>query len=172
MIHKYAEDIVASCFEMDHGDEIFSYEKLADSVKVLTAERLVLDKDKYMSGKQADVVEQLYSDLIAFITNNFKDVPAEVINSFYHRALISIIDKNWTDHIDDMDKLRKAIGYMGMANMNPLNEYINRGFEMFQEMMKRIAETLVNNVMRVEFRRVEIPVGQAQQNKPKKRLAL
>ena len=57
--------------------------------------------------------------------------------------LLRVIDKKWPAHIDKMTKLREGIFFHQYANKNPLNQYKNDGFEMFNRMMENIAEEVV-----------------------------
>lgn len=57
---------------------------------------------------------------------------------------------NWPSHIDKMSKLRDGIHLRGYANVNPLVQYKNEGFEMFNQMMEKIANEVVVYTLKVE----------------------
>ena len=72
---------------------------------------------------------------------------------------ISIVDKLWTQHIDNMSKLKEGVRYMAYAQQDPLNTFINEGYKMFEEMASRIAldvtmYTLNMNIVRVDESKV------------------
>ena len=52
---------------------------------------------------------------------------------------ITIVDKYWTQHIDNMSKLKQGVNYMAYAQQDPLNAYINRGYELFEKMANNIS---------------------------------
>ncbi|MBR0401428.1 MAG: preprotein translocase subunit SecA [Lachnospiraceae bacterium] len=52
--------------------------------------------------------------------------------------LLRVVDNKWMNHIDDMDQLRQGIGLQAMAQKDPLVEYKNIGFDMFDEMNESI----------------------------------
>ena len=64
--------------------------------------------------------------------------------------LLRVIDKNWPAHIDKMTKLREGISLRQYANANPLNQYKNDGFNMFNKMMETIANQVVIHTLTVE----------------------
>ena len=64
--------------------------------------------------------------------------------------LLRVIDKNWPAHIDKMTKLRDGIFFRQYANSNPLNQYKNDGFEMFNQMMEKIADEVVLYTLKVQ----------------------
>ena len=64
--------------------------------------------------------------------------------------LLRVIDKNWPAHIDKMTKLRDGIFFRQYANANPLNQYKNDGFNMFNQMMETISEEVVLYTLKVQ----------------------
>ena len=64
--------------------------------------------------------------------------------------LLRVIDKNWPAHIDKMTKLREGISLRQYANANPLNQYKNDGFNMFNKMMEKIANQVVIYTLTVQ----------------------
>ena len=64
--------------------------------------------------------------------------------------LLRVIDKNWPAHIDKMTKLRDGIFFRQYANANPLNQYKNDGFTMFNQMMETIANEVVLYTLKVQ----------------------
>ena len=61
------------------------------------------------------------------------------------------MDRNWIEHIDMMDKLRSGIHLRSYAQNNPLQAYVSEGYEMFEEMMQRIAREVVFFALKVEI---------------------
>ena len=74
----------------------------------------------------------------------------EAYNIVLRSILLRCIDMNWPAHIDKMSKLRDGIHLRGYANVNPLVQYQNEGFEMFNAMIQKIAQEVVLYTLRVE----------------------
>jgi preprotein translocase subunit SecA len=53
-------------------------------------------------------------------------------------VLLKSVDSHWMDHIDAMDQLRQGIGLRAYGQKDPVMEYRNEGFEMFDEMVAGI----------------------------------
>ena len=79
----------------------------------------------------------------------------ETMNSFEKYILLNAIDDRWTDHIDQMDQLRKGIFLRSYGQIDPLREYKNEGFEMFEYMIDDIQVEVVTNLMRIRVERHE-----------------
>ena len=62
---------------------------------------------------------------------------------------LHMFDRAWSNHIDTMDKLRSGIGLRSYAQHNPLQAYVQEGFELFQEMMRTISQDIVTYCMNV-----------------------
>ncbi len=65
------------------------------------------------------------------------------------------MDRNWIEHIDMMDKLRSGIHLRSYAQNNPLQAYVSEGYEMFEEMMQRIAREVVFFALKVQVQKKE-----------------
>lgn len=53
-------------------------------------------------------------------------------------VLLNQVDKQWMDHIDNMDILRKGIGLRGLGQKDPVMEYRREGSDMFDAMIDSI----------------------------------
>ena len=50
-------------------------------------------------------------------------------------VLLKIIDDKWKDHINNLEQLRQTIGLRGYGQRDPLNEYKNEAFGLFEELL-------------------------------------
>ena len=72
---------------------------------------------------------------------------------FEKTVVLRNIDRNWIEHIDRMDKLRSGIYLRSYAQNNPLQQYVQEGFDMFEEMNKRIDREIAFFLLKVRIRR-------------------
>jgi preprotein translocase SecA subunit len=70
--------------------------------------------------------------------------------------MLQTIDSLWKDHLLSMDHLKEGIGLRGYGQKNPLQEYQKEGFEMFEEMIHRIQEDVVQKLFTVEIARESV----------------
>ena len=78
--------------------------------------------------------------------------PPEIYQEFMKVILLRIVDKYWMDHIDAMSDLRQSIGLKSYAQLNPLREYQELGFSMFDEMICNIENDVSLNINRAQVR--------------------
>ena len=76
-----------------------------------------------------------------------KDLPAEVKLDYERRVLLGVIDHTWINHIDAMQKLRNGIYLRAYAQRDPLQEYTEEAFYMFEEMTKSISQDITRNIV-------------------------
>ncbi|MDE7439887.1 MAG: hypothetical protein K2N23_05225, partial [Clostridia bacterium] len=69
--------------------------------------------------------------------------------------LLRAVDRNWIDHIDAMDQLRKGIGLRGYAQQDPVIAYKQEGYDMFMEMINRIQTTTISRLLKGRIVRVQ-----------------
>ena len=98
------------------------------------------------------VKEMIKEQFLANLQEKKDIVPPEVYQEFLKVILLRTVDKYWMDHIDQMSSLRQSIGLQSYAQINPLREYQNLGFEMFETMVANIEEEVVVFVSRAQLR--------------------
>ena len=67
-------------------------------------------------------------------------------------VILRVVDRKWTDHIDDMDQLREGVGLRGYAQIDPLTEYQTEGFNRFQQMIAAIDYDVTRILMKSQIR--------------------
>ncbi len=96
----------------------------------------------YLYGRAKEVYEDKRSAL----------VDDEQMLQFTRVVILRVVDSQWTDHMDAMNQLRDAIQLRGYGQLNPLIEYQNEGFRMFEEMIAGIEYDATRLFMKSEIR--------------------
>ncbi|WP_300910901.1 preprotein translocase subunit SecA [Faecalibaculum rodentium] len=106
-----------------------------------------------LEGKSFDEVrDYLYDKVWNGYENEIKDVRSQFL-PFEKTVVLRNIDRNWIEHIDRMDKLRSGIYLRSYAQNNPLQQYVQEGFDMFEDMNTRIDREIAFFLMKVRIRR-------------------
>jgi len=77
------------------------------------------------------------------------DITAEQITAYEKNVLLGVIDYTWINHIDAMSKLRNGIYLRAYAQKDPLQEYTEEGFYMFEQMTQSIASEVSTRARRM-----------------------
>lgn len=65
-------------------------------------------------------------------------------------VMLSVVDNLWMNHLDAVDNLRQGIGLRGYAQKDPLVEYKNEGFRMFEQLVFGIDDEIVHRIYKVQ----------------------
>lgn len=65
-------------------------------------------------------------------------------------VFLGSIDRLWMDHLSAIDDLRGGIGLRGYAQKDPLVEYKNEAFKMFEQLIFAIDDEIVNRIYKVQ----------------------
>ncbi len=72
-------------------------------------------------------------------------------------VMLNVLDEKWKDHLYDLDQLRAAIGYRSWGQKDPLVEYKQEAFTMFEDLMRDIQHTLAERFLKVQLMFEEPP---------------
>ncbi|MCA9790965.1 MAG: hypothetical protein KC910_04190 [Candidatus Eremiobacteraeota bacterium] len=62
-------------------------------------------------------------------------------------GMLTILDANWTDHLEMMEALKDGIQWEAIAGRKPEDAYIERGFEIFKEMITNIERSCTSQLV-------------------------
>lgn len=93
---------------------------------------------------------QIAEDNYAEKENQLAD-PEQMLE-FEKVVILRVVDERWTDHIDAMDQLRQSISLRGYGQLNPLVEYQEAGYRMFEEMISNIEFDATRLFMKAQIR--------------------
>lgn len=100
-------------------------------------------------------VDEVKAYLLDKVWKGYEDEIHLVKDQFYpfeKTVVLRNIDRNWIQHIDLMDKLRGGIYLRSYAQNNPLQQYVEEGFQMFDEMNARINQEITFFLLKVRIR--------------------
>ena len=75
----------------------------------------------------------------------------EMMREIERYVLLHVVDQKWKDHLYNMDNLREGIHLRSFAQKNPLQEYQQEAFVMFNNMLSSIWEETAKLLFRVEL---------------------
>jgi preprotein translocase subunit SecA len=65
--------------------------------------------------------------------------------------LLQSIDGLWREHLVTLDHLSKVVGWRGIAQRDPLNEYKQEAYELFQALLANLRELVTTQLSHVEL---------------------
>jgi preprotein translocase subunit SecA len=94
------------------------------------AERLEKAADEMMAQKAA-----------AFGPENMRSIEKQI--------LLQAIDTKWREHLLTLEHLRSVVGFRGYAQRDPLNEYKNEAFQLFESMLDSLRQDVTQKLSQI-----------------------
>ncbi len=104
----------------------------------------VEEKTEFLVNLSHDLYEQKEKQVGAPLTRQVEKI-----------VMLSSIDRLWMDHLDAIDDLRQGIGLRGYAQKDPLVEYKNEAYRMFEQLVFAIDDEIVHRIFKVSVQTQE-----------------
>jgi preprotein translocase subunit SecA len=76
---------------------------------------------------------------------------AEVMRYVEKAILLQTLDHDWREHIVNLDHLRQYVGLRGYGQRDPLNEYKQEAFELFEALLANLRTGVVRQLMHIQI---------------------
>ena len=145
------DDLVTKFVQHDAYPEAWDIEGLKHGVEAAFNIALPLaDWAKEEGITDEDMRERLQQAADeAYAARVLKNGP-EVMRYVEKQILLQVLDHLWREHLVTLDHLRQVIGWRGLAQRDPLNEYKSEAFELFHELITHLREMTTSQLNRVE----------------------
>ncbi|MGH7754042.1 MAG: preprotein translocase subunit SecA, partial [Gemmatimonadales bacterium] len=119
------------------------------------------DRDALVAAAQ-EAAGQAFHAKFAYFTEFEKKLGAPNIGrQALQHVMLTVLDDKWRDHLYDLDQLRAAIQYRAWGQKDPLVEYKQEAFDMFQGLMQDIRSTFTERWLKLQLQVGERPAGPA-----------
>jgi preprotein translocase subunit SecA len=170
---NFVEDVVYS--HLDEEDKLNRNDKseILESINDLLRNKVIFDEIEYKNSEE--MINYLYERIVDEYQDKVKDVPSEVTDEFEKAIMLRVTDTHWMEHINTMSHLREGIHLRSYAQNNPLREYKNEGYVLFDELLSKIDAQTTTYLLKAEVRqnseRKKVAEGVANENKEKTKKA-
>lgn len=168
LVETMIQEVVDRTVDVHTASEQKSEWNLKAMTDYVNATLLPEDTERTLDfeGKDREEIrEELKQAVLAEYDAKEERFTAERMREFEKVILLRSIDTKWIDHIDAMDQLRQGIHLRAYGQNDPLREYQNEGFAMFEAMVASVSEDVAKYAMKAEIQqnleREEVAKGQA-----------
>lgn len=70
---------------------------------------------------------------------------------FQRAVILRVVDNNWSEHIDALDQMRQSVGLRGYAQNNPIVEYQEESYKMYNNMIGAIEFEVTRLMMKAQI---------------------
>lgn len=137
----------------DENPENWNLDHLIEFAQTVILREQELEEDD-LKGKTAEEIRELLHTLSKENYAEQKDQleNEEMFLEFEKVVILRVVDQQWTDHIDEMDQLRQGIGLRSYGQTDPLIEYQQEGYRLFEEMVADIEYEVTRLLMKSQIR--------------------
>jgi preprotein translocase subunit SecA len=72
-----------------------------------------------------------------------------MMRSIEKQILLQTIDQKWREHLLTLEHLRSVVGFRGYAQRDPLNEYKNEAFQLFEGLLDGLREDVTQKLAQI-----------------------
>jgi len=105
--------------------------------------------DEAMHKGPEGLIEHLYAAASEAYDRKVEEMGVEQMPAVERSVMLQTIDWQWMEYLTQMEHFREGIGLRAYGQRDPLVEYKNEAFEMFNELRDRIQGSIVNLIFRV-----------------------
>ncbi len=98
-----------------------------------------------------EILTRLQQATDAHMVQKRSEYDAEMMRMVQKRVLLQTLDQLWKDHLLSLDHLRQGIGLRAYAQRDPLNEYKQEAFSLFEHMLHALREMVTLRMARVRI---------------------
>ncbi len=154
-IPDYVAETMASAVNVDSLPELWNEEELnaALEAKVLPEGTNYVTRERLVKWDYETALKKISNRVVKEYEKKIEELKALGVDfSLIERnVLLKTVDRNWIDHIDAMDQLRKGISLRAYGQVDPIISYKKEGFDMFEEMVARIQRTTISILLKVRI---------------------
>ena len=179
MQYDIADEIVNTyCPEKSFADQ-WDLKRLKNEINLYFSYEIdfLIDETKE-DMNQEDIKNKIYKHIDKTSQDRMSKHPKELVNNAERMVLLKILDDKWKDHINNLEQLRSTIGLRGYGQRDPLNEYKNEAFGLFEDLINglksdvtkifsrmRIRENIKPNDLNETEQEVKVPTGELKKEK-------
>jgi len=98
-----------------------------------------------------EIAADLREKAVALYEKREKEFTPQIMREVERVVLLKNVDREWMDHIDAMDELKNGIRLRAYGQHDPVVEYRNEGFDMFEAMIASIREMTAKMILTVKI---------------------
>ena len=156
MMDEYLDQEVKRCLAGE-DTAAWNFEELHQDLDglILSPNDLQFEKDDLVSLSPEEIAAQIKERGHAAYEAKEEELGHEVMREAERVVMLRSVDRNWMDHIDNMDDLRQGIGLEAYGQRDPVVEFKFQSYDIFDAMIENIKEDTVRGILSLHLRKEE-----------------
>jgi len=153
MRHETVEETVERCIPASAYSEQWEVESLREEcMRVFGLELPIADwaaeegiADQEIKGRIIDAIDRKMAEKAATFGPDLMRYAEKTL-------LLQLLDQNWKDHLLQLDHLRQGIHLRGYGQRDPLNEYKQEAFALFEGLLEQLRTSVTEYLAHLQVR--------------------
>jgi preprotein translocase subunit SecA len=152
MRHEVIDEIVSRCIPEKAYSEQWDTDALHEEVlRIVGLDLPVADWAKEEGIAEEEIRERLTDAANRRMAEKVANYGPEMMRVAEKSVLLQVLDQIWKEHLLALDHLRQGIGLRAYAQKDPLNEYKHEAFDLFDQMLAMLRETVTQVLCHMEI---------------------
>ncbi len=95
---------------------------------------------------QRVMLERLIAESDKLMAQKLEAFGPDTMRSIEKQLLLQTIDAKWREHLVTLEHLRTVVGFRGYAQRDPLNEYKNEAFTLFEHLLNSLRQEVTQKL--------------------------
>jgi preprotein translocase subunit SecA len=100
---------------------------------------------------EAELQDRLIKAVDGRFAQKAANIGPQIMRQIERAVLLQTLDNLWREHLVMIEHLRQVVGLRGYGQRDPLNEYKNESFTLFEHLLSRLREAVTGQLMHVEL---------------------
>ena len=150
MRHEVIEELVAEAIPPKSYPDQWDVAKLQESiVETLNIGLPVQDWAEEEGVDDEVIIDRIVEQSDAMMAEKTAAFGDDQMRQIEKQFLLNTIDAKWREHLMTLEHLRSVVGFRGYAQRDPLNEYKNESFQLFETMLDSLRTEVTQKLSRV-----------------------
>ncbi|NIY79417.1 preprotein translocase subunit SecA [Celeribacter sp. HF31] len=150
MRHEVIEDLVGEAIPPKSYPDQWDVENLhRELAEALNMDLPVKDWADEEGVDDEAIIERISEASDRMMAEKEESFGVDQMRQIEKQFLLNTIDAKWREHLLTLEHLRSVVGFRGYAQRDPLNEYKNESFQLFESMLDSLRSEVTQKLSRV-----------------------
>ncbi len=137
------------------GRNNYDYDEIIQEIEMFDSDaRSKMDKGLLSDLVDEEALIEHVKTYLVEVYGNKEDQLADpkILRDIEKNVALRIMDTHWMEHIDNMQQLRESVALRSYAQRDPLNEYKEQAFTMFERMLNNVEAGTISTLFKINLR--------------------
>jgi preprotein translocase subunit SecA len=153
MRHETVEETVERCIPASAYSEEWEVDSLREEcIRVFGLELPIADWAAEEGIADQEIKERITDAIDRKMAEKAATFGPELMRYAEKTLLLQLLDQNWKDHLLQLDHLRQGIHLRGYGQRDPLNEYKQEAFALFEGLLEQLRTSVTEYLAHLQVR--------------------